>query len=120
MDKKNFLRDRTITTRVNNTLSKKKTLEEGLPQGSALSCTLFLIFINAFAENLHVYNALFADDLVIWTSGKYTLEMQRKLNKTLATLSSYCELWKLKINIKKTVYSIFTLSPIICKSKLHL
>ena len=117
---KNFLHDRTIATKVNNTLSRKRTLEEGLPQGSALSCTLFLIYINDLAENLDVQNALFADDLVLWTSGKYTLGMQRKLNKSLATLSSYCELWKLKINIKKTVYSIFTLSPIICRSNLHL
>ena len=117
---KDFLHDRTIATKVNNTVSEKRTLEEGLPQGSALSCTLFLVYINDLAENLDVHNALFADDLVIWTSGKYALDMQRKLNKTLATLSTYCELWKLKINTTKTVYSIFTLSPVLCNSKLLL
>ena len=117
---KDFLHDRTIATKVNNTLSKKKTLEEGLPQGSALSCTLFLVYINDLAENLDVQNALFADDLVLWISGKYTLEMQRRLNRSLTMLSTYCELWKLKINCRKTVYSIFTLSPVVSKKHLHL
>merc|ERR1711923_350051 len=41
-----FLTERTIQTTVDGTTSSKKPLEEGLPQGSALSCTLFLIFIN--------------------------------------------------------------------------
>ena len=63
---------------------------------------------------------MFADDLVMWTSGKHTILMQRKLNKALALLSTYCELWKLRINIRKTVYSIFTLSPKTAKLNLQL
>ena len=38
---KNFLTDRIIQTKLNDALLSKKVLEEGLPQGSALSCTLF-------------------------------------------------------------------------------
>ena len=117
---KNFLHDRTIATKVNNHLSPKRALEEGLPQGSALSCTLFLIYINDLADNFEVQTALFADDLVLWTTGKHFLYMQRQLNKALALLSTFCELWKLKINISKTVYSIFTLSPVHIHTRLHL
>ena len=47
-----FLTDRTIQTTVDGFTSSKKTLEEGLPQGSALSCTLFLIFINDLPPRL--------------------------------------------------------------------
>ena len=93
-----------IATKINGTLSPKRTLEEGLPQGSALSCTLFLIYINDLADNINVETALFADDLVLWTTGKHFLYMQRQLNKALSVLSIFCELWKLKINT--TVYSI--------------
>ena len=117
---KDFLHDRTISTKVNGTTSSKKSLEEGLPQGSALSCTLFLIYINDLPETIEINTALFADDLVMWTSGKHFLYMQRQLNKALATLSTFCELWKLQINTSKTVYSIFTLSPIHIKTTLQL
>ena len=117
---KDYLHDRTISTKVNGTTSPKKSLEEGLPQGSALSCTLFLIYINDLPETIEINTALFADDLVMWTSGKHFLYMQRQLNKALATLSTYCELWKLQINTSKTVYTIFTLSPVHIKTTLHL
>ena len=65
-----FLSDRTVETVIDGTTSSKKTLEEGLPQGSSLSCTLFLIFINDLPELLKTEKALFADDLVIWTTEK--------------------------------------------------
>ena len=46
--------------------------------------------------------------------------MQRQLNRALSILSIFCELWKLKINTSKTVYSIFTLSPVHLRTTLHL
>ena len=105
-----FLTNRTIQTRFDGALSSKLTLEEGLPQGSALSCTLFLIFINDLPGLLNVSKALFADDLVIWTTDKYPILARRKLKVALATVCAYCNLWKLKLNEDKTVYSIFTRS----------
>ena len=49
---KYFLTDRLIQTRMNSFLSSKAVLEEGLPQGSSLSCTLILIFINDLSDLL--------------------------------------------------------------------
>ena len=105
-----FLTNRTIQTRFDGALSSKLTLEEGLPQGSALSCTLFLIFINDLPGLLKVSKALFADDLVIWTTDKYPILARRKLKIALATVCTFCNFWKLKLNEEKTVYSIFTRS----------
>ena len=95
-------------------------LEEALSEGSALSCTLFLIFINDLAKHLAVQKALFADDLVIWVSDKYPILSKTKLNRALATIASFCELWKLQLNIQKTCYTIFTLSPKTAKKHLNL
>ena len=108
---KNFLANRTIQTKVNNTLSSKHTIEDGLPQGSSLSCTLFLIFLNDLPSELKSKKALYADDLVIWHTHKYVRQNARHLNADLARLMDYCTKWKLTINVDKTVYSTFSLSP---------
>ena len=84
---------------------QKTTLEESLPQGLALSCTLFLIFINDITDNLKCMKALCTDDLVIRNS---IIIGQRKIQEDLINLETYYNLWKLKTNITKTVYSIFT------------
>ena len=63
---------------------------------------------------------MFADDLVIWTTGKYRIIAKAKLKRYLLTLQTYCRLWKLKIYNKKTVYSIFTLSQKMARKTLQL
>ena len=117
---KSFLHERSIATKVNCELSKKRSVSDGIPQGSSLSCTLFLIFINDLPDCLGVQNAMFADDLVIWTTGSDIAKMQRRLNQALSNLTTYCELWKLKINCGKTVYTLFTLSNVLSKTELSL
>ena len=112
---KAFLQNRTICTQYNGATSTKRTLEEGLPQGSALSCTLFLIFINDLPDLLKVSKALYADDLVIWVSEKYHILAQAKLKRALATINAYCTFWKMKLNVQKTTYSIFTRSHKVAK-----
>ena len=66
-----FLIDKTIQTKINDSISSKEVLEEGLPQGSPLSCTLFLIFINNFPGLLTLEKYLYADDFAIWHSSKH-------------------------------------------------
>ena len=115
-----FLSNRTIQTSIDGATSSQLTLEEGLPQGSALSCTLFLIFINDLPPLLDVSKALFADDLVIWVTEKYQILARAKLRKALNLLACYCNMWKLKINSHKTVYSVFTRSHVVAAKNLNL
>ena len=117
---KGFLTNRTIATKCDGALSSKRTLEEGLPQGSALSCTLFLVYINDLVKHIGVSKALFADDLAIWTTVKNPILAKTQLNRALLTISTFCNLWKLKANIQKTVYSIFSRSHEIAKNDLNL
>ena len=115
-----FLTNRTIQTTFEGTTSSKSTIEEGLPQGSSLSCTLFLIFINDLPEFINVQKALFADDLVIWTTEKYPILAKAKLNRALKLINLYCNIWKLKINEQKTVFTVFSRSPKISKMKMDI
>ena len=53
---------------MNDALSSKEALEEGLPQGSCLSSTLFLVYIKDLDDVLDSENALYADDLTLWAT----------------------------------------------------
>ena len=107
---KDFLSDRLIQTKVQNAFSSKKTLEEGLPQGSSLSCTLFLIFLNDLPKVLKSEKGQYADDLSFWQTQNKVGTCAILLNEDLKRLDSYCSKWKLKINYTKTVYTIFSKS----------
>ena len=107
---KDFLTDRLIQTKVQNAFSSKKVLEEGLPQGSSLSCTLFLIFLNDLPMELKSEKGQYADDLSFWQTQNKVGTCAILLNEDLKRLDSYCSKWKLKINYGKTVYTIFTKS----------
>ena len=76
-----FLTDRTIMTKVNNAFSSKEVLEEGLPQGSCLSCTLFLIFLNDLADILKSETTLYADDIALWQTTSNITTGARMLNE---------------------------------------
>ena len=61
---KNFLTARTFQVRIGSTLSDLKNQEEGVPQGSILSTTLFNIKINNIIKELSpdIYGSLYVDD----------------------------------------------------------
>ena len=107
---KDFLTDRLIQTKVQNAFSSKKVLEEGLPQGSSLSCTLFLLFLNDLPKELKAEKVQYADDLSFWQTKNKVGTCAILLNEDLKRLDSYCTKWKVKINYTKTVYTIFTKS----------
>lgn len=64
----NFTSNRKFKVRANNYLSHELTQENGVPQGSALSVTVFLISINDIVQNcrLPVKCNMFADDFNFW------------------------------------------------------
>ena len=109
---KDFLTDRTIATQIEGVTSTKECLEEGIPQGRSLSCTLFTLYINDIAKYLpDTHTALYADDLlflVLWSTSTNMYSAQAKVNTSLRNLWTYCNLWKLTLNTNKTVYTIFS------------
>ncbi|CAL4116097.1 unnamed protein product, partial [Meganyctiphanes norvegica] len=66
----NFLSNRFIRVRIGTHISEAFLVENGIPQGSVLSCTLFLIAINSiFEEAVDVVKSLFCDDGLFWATG---------------------------------------------------
>ena len=65
----NFLKTRTFQVRINGHLSTTRLQQNGVPQGSVLSVTLFALTINSIAACIPNSNAwlssLYVDDLQI-------------------------------------------------------
>ena len=107
-----YLTSRKARVHVNGAYSRKKTLREGVPQGGVLSPTLFLVFINDIIGKLprKVQGAIYADDLVLWCSEEYLTTANYRLQQALNVLEGWTKQWLVKINAKKTTYTVFSLS----------
>ena len=68
----NFLNNRIFQVKILNTLSDEFVQEEGVPQGSVLSVTLFNIKINHILKQLppSIKGCLYVDGFTVWCQGK--------------------------------------------------
>ena len=105
----NFLMNRTIKVKVGEFFSPEFLLENGLPQGSVLSCILFSLIINSIFKGIHeIAKSLFCDDGLFWATGK-TLEIAiAKIQRALYCIEEWCDLNGPKISSTKTHFNIFT------------
>ncbi|GFN85280.1 RNA-directed DNA polymerase from mobile element jockey-like [Plakobranchus ocellatus] len=118
---KAFLTELFIRTRIKGTLSRTRPLADGLPQGSALSCTLFLIFMNNIGNAVRTPNRpAYADDTVLWHQDTDIDKATEAINMDLASLKRFCERWKMQINTGKNVYTTFSLSNPVQKKALDI
>lgn len=99
-----FLQDRTFSVRVGNALSSVRVAAEGLPQGSALSPTLFNVYVHDMPQPSGAGAKVlqFADDTALLVSGWGVDNVQTKMSKELATLDLWMRKWRLQINHDKT------------------
>ncbi len=85
--------------------SRKSPIISGVPQGSVLGPTLFLIFAKDIAENLENTMISYADDCTLFstiTSPRQRLHCAASLQRDLNKLASWAENWKLNFNASKT------------------
>ena len=110
---KSYLQNRRARVKVNGHYGRKVLLRQGVPQGGVLSPTLFILFINDIVTELPkgVHAALYADDLVLWSTEEYASTASYRMNKALEIVSSWTERWCVTINRDKTTATLFTLSP---------
>ena len=102
---KNFLTDRRITTRIGNTYSDEQRVSEGIPQGSVLSCTLFLVAVSDITDGLPVgvKCALYVDDLTIYACGALTNLIERRLQLAINRLVEWSNTNGMSFSKPKTV-----------------
>ena len=85
---------------VDNATSDIASVTSGVPQGTVLGLTLFLIYINDIADNITSNIRLFADDCVLYRTINSTsdnITLQEDLNK----LVHWSTIWQKDFNVKK-------------------
>ena len=106
---KNFINERTFQTRIDNVYSNIFTLDNGVPQGSVLSGTLFALAINDIVNLLPqgVQNSLYVDDFAIYYSSSSLRHIQRILNKAIKTIHNWTVSVGFKLSVEKTQAIMF-------------
>ena len=86
----NFLSDRTFNVRIGNTLSDIFKQDQGVPQGSILSPTLFGIKINDIVKCVKdIDGSLFVDDFGIFIRSKNMETIEFKLQRRLNNIEDW-------------------------------
>ena len=93
-------------------MSEFKRIQNGVPQGSVLSVTLFLLAINNIVENIElpVKCCLFADDLTIYCCGRDINITHDIIQQSLLKLQSWSLTSGFKFSSSKTEFIIFSKS----------
>ena len=106
---KNFLSNRTFQTRIDAVYSDMFAINEGIPQGSVLSGTLFTLAINDITKNLPkgVNNSLYVDDFAIFYTSSSLRHIQRILNQAISKIETWTQSVGYKLSAEKTNAIIF-------------
>ncbi|KAG5860673.1 hypothetical protein JTB14_028414 [Gonioctena quinquepunctata] len=99
-----FLFQRSFKVRVENTLSDEHVLDNGIPQGSTLSVTLFAFAINSLFKDLNpaVGQIMYVDDITIFFSSDNMDLIQRTLQQAINSLVKEAENKEFKFSVSKT------------------
>lgn len=101
---RSYLTGRRQTVYLNGTFSSTRLVKHGVPQGSILGPTLFLMYINDLPSSLNcvdVRSILFADDLGLCVQNKNLASAQNVLNFKTDVIADWCRANRLKLNDDK-------------------
>ena len=102
---KSFLSNRRFKVRCGNSLSSFHNQEEGVPQGSVLSVTLFALSVNGISSVIpcEVMHTLFVDDLSISYAASRMVVAERKIQLTINKVADWAAKRGFKFSSMKTV-----------------
>ena len=95
-----FIRGRIVDTKWGTTVSGKRTVHRGVPQGASISPMLWLVYTASIFDNLalpslsqhqvDVMPFMYADDIALAVSSKNVSAMQLTMQELLDHVSDFC------------------------------
>lgn len=109
-----YLADRSQCVKIDGCVSESETVNFGVPQGSILGPTLFLIYMNNLCKlsltNCSIF--AYADDTALLVHGDNWAETSANAEKALASVMSWLYNNLLTVNLSKTVFLPFALRTV--------
>ena len=105
---KSYLEDRSYRVKINNTFSSLQKQKFGVPQGSILGPTLYLLYVAMIEKIAKFYNInyhIYADDVILYTNNNNLTKLKDCLNE----INRWANQIFLKLNNSKT--QLICLSP---------
>ena len=107
----NFLKERKQRVKVNDEYSQYSTVLSGVPQGSVLGPTLFLLYVSQISSILKNFTSLFADDTKLFTyllkhnedSSEMVTELHTStsLQEDINLVTAWSEKYQMSFNLAK-------------------
>lgn len=105
---RSFLSDRTQVVFCDNFKSDKQRVDTGIPQGSILGPTLFLIYINDLPNCLETSNlVMYADDVNLIHFAPTVPDLLQRVKSNFDLIHSWTQTNMLLLNGQKTAYVLF-------------
>lgn len=104
-----YLQDRMQSVRLNGICSDHLTLPCGVPQGTVLGPTLFILYIDdLFSLQTRGKTIAYADDTVMFYTAASWEELLETVNIDMVQVSKWFDSNLLTVNVSKTVYMTFS------------
>ena len=105
----NFLLERKQRVVVKGKASAELPVTSGVPQGSVLGPTMFLVYINDLPKHINCNISLFADDTLIYQVVDNVTDKQN-FQTNIASLHAWADTWGMSFNTNKCSVMVFNQS----------
>lgn len=103
-----YLKGRQQCVQFKGKTSNTLPVTHGVPQGSILGPLLFIIFMNDLPLYIDSSFDMYADDSTLHAAARTLEELERVLNKDVASVQQWCEMNRMVANIEKTKSMLVT------------